>query len=126
MAGYLLDTSVLIRRLRRDPATQTLWDRLALGGTAACSVLSVYEIELGMQPREEAVTVELLASLNILTVTHLIAEAAGRENRKAQAQGRRLPAIDVLIGATALVHGLAVVTADPRGFQIPGLEVIAV
>lgn len=126
MAAYLLDTNILIRRLRDDPVAEVLMERLSQEGSMACSALSVYEVALGMPPREEAVTMELLGWLNILPVTRQIAETAGRENRIAQARGRRLPAIDALIGATALVHGLTVVTADPRGFQIPGLDVIAV
>lgn len=124
MAAYLLDTSVLIRRLRRDPATQLLWDKLARGDTSACSALSVYEVGHGMYPREETATLELLNSLNILPVTRQIAWMAADESRRFQRQGHTLSAIDAMIGATALVHNLTLVTADRSGFPMPGLRKI--
>jgi len=38
--------------------------------------------------------------------------------------GRPLPAVDSLLAATALTHGLTLVTRNLRDFQFPGLEVV--
>ncbi len=37
---------------------------------------------------------------------------------------RPLPTIDSLLAATALAHGLTLVTRNLRDFQFPGLEVL--
>jgi predicted nucleic acid-binding protein len=51
---------------------------------------------------------------------------AGKIDGEQQAQGIRIPFQDLLIGATALDLGYAVVTGNPRHFQmIPGLTVIS-
>ncbi len=55
-----------------------------------------------------------------------VAMLAGKIDGEQQAQGIRIPFQDLLIGATALDLGYAVVTGNPRHFQmIPGLTVIS-
>ncbi|MEK7767287.1 MAG: PIN domain-containing protein, partial [bacterium] len=120
------DSSVIIRGLRNEPGVVALVNRLGKEGLLRCSVLTVYEVEVGMRPVEVRLTQEVLASLEVMTLTREVVARAALEARQARGRGRTLPPIDTMIGATALVHGLTMVTADLRGFQIPGLEVIAV
>ena len=49
---------------------------------------------------------------------------ADRWGRLLAASERSLPAIDSLLAATALVHGLALVTRNLADVAIPGLDVI--
>jgi toxin FitB len=67
----------------------------------------------------EEVVGRLLAPFPELLVERDVAEAAGRIRRDS---GIRTP--DALIAGTALVHGLALVTRNRRGFErVPRLRV---
>ena len=57
----------------------------------------------------------------ILTVD---AHAADRWGQLCAEAGRPLPAIDSLLAATALVHGLTLVTRNLADFVLPGLMVV--
>ena len=51
---------------------------------------------------------------------------AGKMDGEQQSRGVVIPFADLLIGATALVLGYKVLTANPRDFQaIPGLSVLS-
>ena len=60
-------------------------------------------------------------SSRVLAVDAEVADVWGRLTAKA---GRAVPAIDSLLAATALAHGLAMVTRNERDFQYAGLDVI--
>ena len=60
-------------------------------------------------------------SSRILAIDEPVAECWGRLVAQA---GRALPAIDSLLAATALTHGLTLVTRNEPDFQHPGLDVI--
>ncbi len=62
--------------------------------------------------------VDLFAN-RIIGIDRRIAEQWGRLNAH-----RKQPAVDALIAATALVHGLAVVTRNVRDFAGTGVEVV--
>lgn len=49
---------------------------------------------------------------------------ADRWGQLAACAARPLPTVDSLLAATALTHGLALVTRNLRDFQYPGLDVI--
>ena len=49
---------------------------------------------------------------------------ADRWGRLLAGAGRSVPAIDGLLAATALHHGLRLVTRDVADFTLPGLEVV--
>jgi predicted nucleic acid-binding protein len=49
---------------------------------------------------------------------------ADRWGRLQADAGRPLPAVDSLMAATAMQHGLCVVTRNARDFALPGLAVI--
>ena len=49
---------------------------------------------------------------------------ADRWGRLIAAMQRPVPAIDSLLAATALAHGLRLVTRNVRDFAFPGLEVV--
>jgi len=52
------------------------------------------------------------------------AAVAGRWGRLIAQPGRPRPAIDSLLAATAITHGLKLVTRNARDFDFPGLDVI--
>lgn len=59
----------------------------------------------------------------ILSVSHEVAERWGILCGEAMRRGETLPAMDSLIAATALVHGLTVVTRNEADFRRCGVDV---
>src|SRR5204862_42400 len=60
----------------------------------------------------------------ILSVDEAIADRWGRFTAEARVAGRTIPAIDGLIAATALEHGLTLVTRNVRDISQVGVDVI--
>jgi len=121
---YLLDTNICLYFLNR-----TLTENgFKLVGAAidnaevALSVITQMEV-LGFNfpsPDEERITNEFISEL---TVLHLSDEVVQQTIAIRKKQRIKLP--DAIIGASALVHGLALVTRNVSDFNsIDGLEVI--
>lgn len=131
--SYLVDTNVLSELRRRDPdANVVRWlaDRPAT--TLYLSVLTLGELRRGVEGLPEGdrkrrlldwLEVELPAYFagRILPVDATVADRWGRLLAQA---GRPLPAIDSLLAATALTHGLTLLTRNIRDFQHPDLTVL--
>ncbi len=111
----LVDTDILIDHLRGarrfDP------------GPAEVSVSVVTRAELyAGRDAAESVVDQLLATLLEIDVDRAIAERAGRLRRTVG-----IPLPDALVAATALEHGLALLTRNARRFaRVSGLETWAV
>jgi len=98
----------------------------------ALSVVSVMELEHGIwRAREPARTIrrrqfleDLISNIPVYPITTELARKAGRIDAEQQAQGVSIAFQDLLIGATALDLGYAVVTHNLRRFaMIPNLSV---
>jgi predicted nucleic acid-binding protein len=109
--ALLLDTDVLVDSLRGAR-------RLVAGDIAlAYSVVTLCELFAGTDTDEGVVRV-LLSPFTPIDVDVEIAERAGRIRRVT-----RLRTPDALIAATAVVHGLALVTRNLRDFgRVTGLS----
>jgi toxin FitB len=112
VAELLVDTDVFVDHLRGSRA-------LAPGGDAiSYSAITRAELFAGPPDQEGAVR-QLLAPFAEIDVDRAVAEAAGRIRR---ASGARMP--DALIAATALAHGLVLLTRNVRDFErVDGLRV---
>lgn len=131
--SYLLDTSILSELRRRQPDARVLRCLEERPPVALyLSVLTLGELRKGIGVLSEGtrkramldwLEVELPAFFagRVLSIDARIADRWG--GLVAQA-GRPLPAIDSLLAATTLVHGLTLVTRDRRDFQIEGLAVV--
>jgi predicted nucleic acid-binding protein len=95
------------------------------------SVLTLGEIRKGVESvsdsrRKEKLRVWLEHTLpdwfenRVLSVDEAVAEQWGRMLAEA---GRPVPAVDSLLAATALQHGLRMVTRNDLDFTFPGLDV---
>lgn len=131
--GLILDSSILIAAERSGhTVTQFLKQVLAATGDqeTALSAVALVELVHGIHradtpqrsARRETFVQELLADVPVYPFTQRIAFLAGRIDAEQQSRGTKVPFQDLLIGATALHLGYAVMTGNPRHFQmIPGL-----
>lgn len=133
--GLILDSSVIIAAERRGDTAERLIERIiqATGDQdAALSAVGLTELIHGIyraktpaqRVRRESFLNELLADLTVYPYTKQTAILAGQIDGEQQARGVVIPFPDLLIGATALLLGFSVLTANLRHFQlIPGLSV---
>lgn len=131
MRGYLLDTNVLSELLKKRPSPAVL-ERLSALPRESLSTSSICVTELrygaARHPQGSAlwarITSEVLSGLQILPLAQEEAEQAGDLLAALESQGKPIGIEDVLIGATALVHGLTVATRNVKHFdRIEGLTV---
>lgn len=123
MASYLLDSDVLIWILRNRESTVRMVEELAdhAAEPLACSALSVMEIWVGVKPGEEARTAECLDGLTVLPVDgELAREAAALLRKRKRLEPREW--VDALIAATAIRHGLTLVTYNRRDYPYSGVS----
>jgi predicted nucleic acid-binding protein len=123
MSAYLLDTSILIKFLRKTAGYLDLLTSLANDGDLYISAVTRLEVVRGLQDKEKEATYHLLNSFETIAVSDEIADIAGELIRTWRKQGVNLEDMDALIAATALCHGLALVTTNARHFSMHKLIV---
>ena len=126
MSDYLLDTNILIRYLRKTEGFSDLLETLAADDWLHISSITRFEVVRGMHEREHESTFAILNSLETLVVSAEIADMAGEIIRAWRARGRTFDDADALVAATALHHGLALVTTNAKHFPMPNLVVFQV
>ncbi|MER8862941.1 PIN domain-containing protein [Mesorhizobium sp. M0751] len=134
MNGYLIDTSILSAfapgkpELAKDVSTWIVTQ--GEKQTLFVPVIAIVEIEKGIRKLDRAGATKRVESLTawlkdiiegfagqILEVDTDIARRAGQMEEAASAQGRNPGLADILIGATAAIKELTVITANIRHFE---------
>jgi predicted nucleic acid-binding protein len=123
MADYLIDTNLLILAFRRRTEAIHLLKRLQAEAALHVSVVTRTEILAGMHAAEEERTMNLLSSLSNLPVDVASADQAGRWIYAYARRGIQLSIPDAIIGATAMTHGLTLVTTNAKHFPMPEVSV---
>lgn len=133
---YLLDTCVISELTRPKPLPRlTQWLRAQSEAGLYLSVLTIGEIRKGIdrlpdgrkRRRIEAwLNNELRKRFSgrIVAVDDEVAERWGLESAKAAQAGTPLPVIDGLLAATALVHGMTVVTRNTEDMRPTGVRLL--
>jgi hypothetical protein len=130
---YLLDTNVVSELARRKPAAKVLkWLDQAPYQSIHLSVLTPGELRNSVErladgERKEQLRQWLDRDVAAWFGDRLIpisAEIADRWGRLVAESRRPLPTIDSLLAATALHHGLRLVTRNVSDFRFPGLAVV--
>lgn len=128
---YLLDTNALSELNKKRPRPRFV-DRMRRQPAEALfpSTICVMELRYGSSRRAdreafwERIQDEILPRVGILGLGLREALVAGDVLAELSLQGKRIGPEDLLIGATALAHGYAVVTDNVRHFtRIPNLHV---
>jgi tRNA(fMet)-specific endonuclease VapC len=130
--GLIIDTGVLIR-LEKDPSCVDLGAYRERYGddylsTATCSELlvGVHLANTGERRLRHSAFVEALFALFRLLPFDLDVARVHAQLIAALPKNVTLGALDLIIGATAIRHGFAVITTNPGDFRrMPGCEVEA-
>jgi predicted nucleic acid-binding protein len=135
MSGFLLDTNVPSELTRPHPEPSVVqWLEEADDELLHISVVTLGEILKGITTLPEsnrrrklqkwlAETLRPWFKGRILPVSESVAERWGLIAGKCKLQGRPLKVEDGLIAATALEHGLTMVTRNVKHFQGLGVKV---
>ncbi|MFT3663720.1 type II toxin-antitoxin system VapC family toxin [Piscinibacter sp.] len=133
---YVLDTNVLSElrkvRLGKADANVAAWSESVDAADLFVSAISIMELELGVLSveRKDAAQGALLRSW---LDQHVLPEFAGRTLPVDTAVAQRCARLhvpdkrgerDALIAATALVHGMAVVTRNVADFEPTGVSLV--
>ena len=123
MSDHILDSNILIRYLRKTAGYKDLLHEIERKGWTYISVMTRLEIVRGMREREREETFDLLDTLETLPMTSEIADLAGELIRSWRERGINLSDADAIIAASAIHHGLALVTTNAKHFPMPELIV---
>ena len=136
MSGFLIDTNVVSEFVKPQPDARVIrWLATAMPESLFASVVTFGEIRLGIEDlplgnRRTALEEWLERGLpawfesNLLPVTKAIADRWGRLTIEAKRKGISIPTADGLIAATAMEHGLAIVTRNVKDFAGTGTLIV--
>ena len=133
MSGFLLDTNVVSELIKPEPSVHVVeWIDSINESLSYLSVLTLGEIRAGVaRLRASARRARLESWLDvelrdrfqgrILTVDAAVADRWGTITALTTLRGRPVPVTDALLAATALVHGLTMVTRNVADFELTGV-----
>lgn len=125
----LLDTDILSAIMRRNPqGTERARLYLEQHRRFTFSVITRYEVLRGLLAKEAAKQLaafdQLCTTSRVLPVTDTIIVQAASIYADLYQRGELISDADILIAATAITHGLAVVTNNERHFcRVPNLRI---
>jgi len=140
--SYLLDTCILSKARKKNPTDQKLkaWLNKHPDSSYFISVLTLGEIEAGIskidvktkeQEKHKVALQEWLRSEliprfegRILPISTEVVLAWGKIHGAALLKGKPLPLADGMIAATALHHGLIVVTENTKDFESAKIDLL--
>ena len=135
MIGFLLDTNVISEPSKADPNASVLrWIAAAEEQQLFLSALTFGEISRGIAllpvSKKRERYERFLAALGqrfaerIFAFDRAVAEQWGALLARCSMNGTPMPAIDSMLAATALTHGLTIVTRNVGDFRHAGIPLI--
>lgn len=132
---YLLDTNVVSELISRRPEERVVrWIDALDPNSVYLSAITIGEISKGVEKLPESrrrdtihrwLSEDLLIRFDgrILDVNVTVALTWGALTGRLESEGRKIPAIDSLIAALALHHGLTLATRNEADFHDVGVEI---
>lgn len=133
---YLLDTCVISELIKKEKNNKVVkWIKKRKESSLFISVLTVGEIQKGISKLPDSHKKEYLKTWidndlkkrfagRILEITEEIATTWGEIQAKSESEGKKMPAIDSLIAATAIKNNLTVVTRNEKDIENSGCKSI--
>ncbi len=123
MKIYLVDTNILINALSRKRGHRELLHQfVAQGHPLACCAVVTAELFSSIKPPDLPNVEQFVSMLTWYPATPKIARLAGRLRFDYAQEGISLSLPDTLIAATALEHGLTLITENRKHFPMPELS----
>ena len=122
LSPALLDTDILSAIMRKNPsATERARSYLEVHQQFSFSVITRYEVLRGLLAKGAAKQVaafdKLCATSRVLPLTDFIIVQAATIYADLHRRGELISDADILIAATAITHGLAIVTNNEAHFR---------
>ena len=121
---YLLDTNIVSEVLRRRPDPKVIARLSEVDPEQIhASVITLFELRFGSMLRDDAakfwqkIEAEILPLVSWLDVDRSVVSKAGDIAAELQKLGTPIAVNDCLIGATAIVHNLVLVSRNVRHFE---------
>jgi toxin FitB len=133
--AYLIDTCALSEFTKPRPSPNVeAWFRSVVDGAEFVSVLTIGELEKGIAKlrasRRRASFEAWLAALRdrfgerVLPIDEPVAIEWGRISARAELAGKPVPVVDGMLAATAVVHGLTIVTRNSSDIARTGAPIV--
>lgn len=124
MKSYLIDSDVLIDFFKKLPVAVELIHNLGEQGKGVISVISVTELRSGWTKDNASLYLPKLYDIfGVIPVSKEVAETAGEYREKYAKEGIKLPTIDTLIAATAILNKCTLVTRNIKHFPMPEMDI---
>lgn len=113
----LIDTSILIEHLRRRDKERSVFYRAAQRFDCCISTISEFEFRVGSSPANRDFITDLLTLTPILPFDSACVQVAAETYRSLRVTNRLIPLPDLFIAATAVAHGLPLLTLNLSHFE---------
>ena len=128
---FLVDTDWVIDYLNGIQAVAQRFDELRPQGIglSIVSLPELYEGVLGADDpqADESALLDFLADIDVMAVDLTVCRIFAEERRRLRTTGTLISDFDLLIGATAIHHGLTLLTNKRRHFaRLHGLPIVSV
>ena len=120
----VVDTNILIDFLRGREYSRQLINRWSSDGMIAVSALTHLEIYSGVKSGEEIKTIELLNTLETISIDANIARSAGYMIRDLRLNGKTIGLADAIIAITAIQLDVPLLTNNISHYPMKELKVI--
>lgn len=124
--NFLLDTNTISYFIKGNRGVASRFSQFRFG--VAASTITVAELYAGSYRKNAPANLltkiqNVLAEVEILSFDEAVARTYGKVNADLLDNGRKVPAADAFIAATALHHNLTLVTHNTRDFMyVPDLR----